>query len=155
MHTSSHSHAFGAKKTVVYLFRTPEKDCSLPKIVSRACIQDPETFDDIWSLEDPSTYFVVNPGKKVIIVAFRDSKHWGGGEFEKLRNNAGGVFKYFPLRELSELLAAISILAPDPTCRKKWSWRAKAWLEVLLDPSLREMISSAWSWNDKTEPSTY
>jgi hypothetical protein len=71
------------------------------------------------SLYDPSTYYVVDPGiyeascnpdveflPNVIIVTSPDSKHWGGSEFFKDRDDVTGVLKVYPLWELDELLQA-------------------------------------------------
>ena len=68
-----------------------------------------------------STYYVVDPGKtkdncdldadfkgKVIIVASPFDGHWGVSEFEKDREGVSGIFCYYPVWELDELLAARS-----------------------------------------------
>jgi hypothetical protein len=80
---------------------------------------------EIPSLNDPSAYYVVDPGKtsdscdpdarflpKVILVTSPDSKHWGDGEFFKRRGNTGGTLKVFPVWELDELLHARPLLGP-------------------------------------------
>lgn len=85
-------------------------------------------YSAIASLNDRSTYYVVDPGKakgscdpdddfqpKVIIVASPDERHWGESEFAKLRVSGEGFFKFFPLWSLEELLNARSILGPIPT----------------------------------------
>jgi hypothetical protein len=120
--------------TVLYLVRTPEKvgwyyefSRSSAGIQTYVFPEDKNIHEMfVRHLVVNSTYLVVEPGKtqdscdpsylaeaKVIIVANPDSKHWGGSEFEMVRGRWSGVFKYFPLWELSELLAARPILAPD------------------------------------------
>jgi hypothetical protein len=58
-----------------------------------------------------------NPGNsfegKVIIVAYPDSRLWGGNEFTKFRKGSEGVFIHYPVRSLEELLAARPIISPD------------------------------------------
>jgi hypothetical protein len=73
----------------------------------------------IESLQNSSTYYVVDPGRtksncnpenafkaKVIIVSSPDSDHWGGTDFTKGRDSGGGLFKYYPLWSLDEMLLA-------------------------------------------------
>ena len=119
-------------KTVVYLVRTekgkgwcyefiPSKDLSM----TPTCNVYPESMDPdgIPSLLSPETYYIVDPGKtkdncdpattflpKVIIVASPDDRHWGESEFRKMRGSVGGVFLYYPLWKLEELLSARSSL---------------------------------------------
>ena len=82
-------------------------------------------FYDIPSLKVESTYYVVDPGKtkescdpderfkpRVIIVASPDERHWGGGEFQKLRGNKTGVFRYYPLWSYSEVLRGLPHFSP-------------------------------------------
>jgi hypothetical protein len=83
-------------------------------------------YQDVKSLsqkEKPPNYYVVDPYKtkdncdiedankaftgKFILVSSPDSCHWGGSEFEKAeKTSRQGVFLYFPLWDLDELLAA-------------------------------------------------
>ena len=80
---------------------------------------------EIDSLRRKSTYYVIDPGMsndscnpkstflpKVIIVSSPNEQHWGGKEFAKLRGSVMGVFKYFPLWSLDELMRARLILGP-------------------------------------------
>ena len=82
-------------------------------------------FYDIPSLKVESTYYVVDPGEtkescdpgakfkpRVIIVASPDERHWGGGEFQKLRGNKTGVFRYYPLWSYSEVLRGLPHFSP-------------------------------------------
>jgi hypothetical protein len=83
------------------------------------------------SLKDPSTYYIVDPGKfkgscdpdddflpKVIIVASPDSKHWGGSDFYKDRGGKFGVLRVFPVWELRELLQARQVLGRTMTAQQ-------------------------------------
>jgi hypothetical protein len=90
-------------------------------------------YQDIKSLsqnEKPPNYYVVDPYKtkdncdiddankaftgKFILVSSPDSCHWGGSEFEKVEETSGqGVFLYFPLWDLDELLAACPYINND------------------------------------------
>jgi hypothetical protein len=114
--------------TVVYLIRSLEKDFFYYEFIPNAngsvttnVYPEEEGKRNIGSLNSKLTYYVVDPGKtkdscdpgdnfqaKVIIVASPDSRHWGGSEFRKARlpGPVMGFFKYFPVWELSELLAA-------------------------------------------------
>ena len=73
----------------------------------------------ILSLQNPNTYYIVDPGKtqtscnpddnfepKVIIVPSPNSKHWGGKEFRKRRGDNKGFFMFCPLWTLHELVTA-------------------------------------------------
>ena len=72
--------------------------------------------DHIPSLSQQSTFYVVDPGAtedscnpplifkpKTIIVASPDSRHWGGGEFMKMRGGKEGHIRFFPVWSLDEL----------------------------------------------------
>ena len=65
-------------------------------------------YSDFPSLEEPSAYYVVGPGKskvscdpkedfeaRVIIISSPNDSHWGGGEFRKLRGGQRGIFHYY------------------------------------------------------------
>ena len=43
---------------------------------------------------------------RVIIIASHNVRHWGGEEFEKFRGGQSGVFHFYPLWNLSELLCS-------------------------------------------------
>jgi hypothetical protein len=114
------------KATVVYHIRSLEKDLFYYEFIPNAngtvttrLYPEDEGICNIASLNSKSTYYVVDPSQtedscnpasdfqaKVIIVASPDSRHWGDGEFRKARGTVMGFFKYFPVWELSELLAA-------------------------------------------------
>ena len=66
-----------------------------------------------------SIYYVVDPGQttmscnppniyigKVIIIASPDNRHWGGSEFEKERDGVSGIFRFYPVWDVHELVAA-------------------------------------------------
>jgi hypothetical protein len=73
-------------------------------------------------VDNDSIYYIIDPGQsknscnpdelfsgKVIIVASPDECHWGAREFIKHRNGyetKGGTFRYFPVWNLEEILAA-------------------------------------------------
>ena len=70
-----------------------------------------------------NTYYVVDPGKtndncdldadfegKVIIVSSPNQGHWGNSEFEKERDGVSGTFRFYPVWEVHELLAARKFL---------------------------------------------
>jgi hypothetical protein len=80
---------------------------------------------NIPSLQDPSTYYVVDPSNttdscdpsclfrpRVIIVAEPDARHWGDRSFFKRRDTSYGTRKFFPVWELDELLQARAHLGP-------------------------------------------
>jgi len=75
---------------------------------------------DFPSLEEPSTYLVVDPGTsndscdpeedflaRVIIISSPNEKHWGANEFSKHRGSQSGVFHYFPLWNLTDVLSGM------------------------------------------------
>jgi hypothetical protein len=114
--------------TVVYLIRSVEETRFYYEFVPNAngsvttnVYPETERTPNIESLNSESTYYVVDPGPtkdscnpsnnfqaKVVIVASPDSRHWGNSEFRKARlpGPVEGFFKFFPVWELSELLAA-------------------------------------------------
>jgi hypothetical protein len=114
------------RKTVVFIIRSEEKDQFYYEFVPSegdSVITNvyPETKSvlKIDSLRSNSTYYIVDPGEysgscnpsrlvkaSVIIVASPDEKHWGGSEFEKERGGVSGVFQYYPLWSLDEILCA-------------------------------------------------
>ena len=115
--------------TVVYIRRSPERkswyyefipksDGTLPYTVNVYPEASKDPFD-FPSLEEPSAYYVVDPGKskvscdpkedfeaRVIIISSPNVRHWGGEEFEKFRGGQSGVFHFYPLWNLSELLCS-------------------------------------------------
>lgn len=114
-------------KTVVFLKRTDSRGSWYHQFVpqsdgSVATTLFPEEMkpEDIPSLLDPKTYYIVDPDMtkdscnpssivkaNVIINASPDSRHWGGNEFSKTRDGQlGGLFCYYPLWSLAEVLAA-------------------------------------------------
>jgi hypothetical protein len=123
------------RHTVVYLVRTeekvrwyyefiPAKEANSTRINVKVY---PETtkYTQIASLTDPLTYYVVDPGRtkvdccldaafiaKFILVSSPDERHWGRNEFIKeRRSNVSGIFKYYPVWSLPELLEARTILS--------------------------------------------
>lgn len=126
-----------AKKTVVYLIRTNKVNGWYYEFTPDAKSNDRYTVNvypeatniaHIESLKNPLTYYVVDPGKtkdscdqedtfvaKTIIVASPDDGHWGFSEFDKVRDDVEGFFKYFPLWSREELLNAGRILEPTFT----------------------------------------
>jgi hypothetical protein len=81
--------------------------------------EEPRHLKEVANLHSPSTFYIVDPGKstiscnppgrfapKVIIVSSPDEKHWGGSGFLKKNNGRMGVFLYYPLWTLQELLQA-------------------------------------------------
>lgn len=86
---------------------------------------------NIPSLNEPDTYYVVDPGKtktscdpshlvaaRVIIVASPDDRHWGGNAFEKNdQSHFGGYILYFPSWDLPQLKAASNEL-PNGTFQR-------------------------------------
>jgi hypothetical protein len=118
--------------TVVYLIREPIAKGWYYEIVptdGRFEVKVyPESVDPVVipSLEHATTYFIVDPGAtiddcnvspryshKVIIVASPDSRHWGHKEFWNYRDGGEGVFVYYPVWPLEELLAVRPVLFPE------------------------------------------
>ena len=75
---------------------------------------------DIPSLEEPSTYLVVDSGTsndscdpeedflaRVIIISSPNEKHWGAGSFQKRVGGQCGVFRYYPLWNLTDVLSGL------------------------------------------------
>ena len=86
---------------------------------------DSTKLEDIDSLEDTSTYYVVDPGStegncnpgenfqaRVIIISSPNEKHWGGGAFRKDHSRQTGLFHFYPLWELSELQRGLKYFYP-------------------------------------------
>jgi hypothetical protein len=82
-----------------------------------------------------STYYVVDPGDtkedcdppltfqpNVIIVTSPDSTNWGGSEFTAARGSVQGVYKFYPIWTLDELLDARPIIQPNVN-EHKVLWR--------------------------------
>jgi hypothetical protein len=112
--------------TVVYIIRSLKENRFYYEFIPNAngsvttnVYPEKEGESNIESLKSKSTYYVVDPGKtkescdpgddfqaKVIIVASPDSRHWGDSMFRKARGTVKGFFRFFPVWELSELLAA-------------------------------------------------
>jgi hypothetical protein len=122
---------------VVYHIRTCERGGRIYEFVPGPREGDPVVANvypettrktDIPSLNDPSAYYVVDPGKsqddctpsclfqpKVILVTSPDKKHWGDSSFFKRRDDVSGCRKFYPVWELEELLHARPIWRPDMT----------------------------------------
>ena len=118
------------KHIVVYHVRTDKEKgfvyCFSPKEGSTAEIdvnvvreKDFDYFEEQYN--NPSIYYVIDPGQtsdncappgnydgKVIIVTSPDEKHWGGSNFLKDRQGASGIFLFYPVWTLHEILAAKS-----------------------------------------------
>jgi hypothetical protein len=115
------------KRTVVFLLRSNIKlnwyyaftpTPHMPSPYSCQIYPEATVPSDIPSLQDPESFYIVNPGKtndssdpdaieaKLIIVTSPNSKHWGGSSFAKenddLQNQAGGLFVYYPIWSLDE-----------------------------------------------------
>ena len=121
--------------TVVYIRRSPERKSwyyeFIPTSAGYAVNVYPEASKDPFdfpSLEEPSAYYVVDPGKskvscdpledfeaRVIIISSPNDRHWGGGEFRKLRGGQRGIFHYYPLWNLNEVLCGLDYLSPNVT----------------------------------------
>ena len=80
---------------------------------------------EIPSLDDNSTYFVVDPGRTqencnpdetfkpgVIIISSPDEANWGAGTFQKLDSKQVGTFKYCPLWSYSEVRRGLVHFSP-------------------------------------------
>jgi hypothetical protein len=130
--------------TVVYLIRSVEETSFYYEFIPNAngsvttnVYPEKDGESNIASLNSKSTYYVVDPGQtkdscdpgnnfqaKVIIVASPDSRHWGDSMFSKACGTGKGFFKYFPVWERSELLAARTFLAesiPEEVVSKRYS----------------------------------
>ena len=119
--------------TVVYLRRTNERCRCFHEFVPRQSFNNehdgeiavtvnvyPEEskWYDIPSLEDTSTYYVVDPGRRrescnpdeafparvIIVSSADDSRHWGGDEFLQRRSGQAGTFRYYPLWKWTEVV---------------------------------------------------
>ena len=77
------------------------------------------------SLNKTSTYYVVDPGKteencdpdeffeaRVIIISSPNEKNWGGKNFLKDNSEQTGIFRYYPLWDLNELLRGLKYFSP-------------------------------------------
>jgi hypothetical protein len=123
--------------TVVFLIRTVNKtgwyyEFSLRAPTRKIAINVfPEKLhhDEIASLRNTSTYYVVDPGNtedscdpdcdfkaRVILISSPDARHWGESPFtNRYKGAVQGTFKYFPLWTYWELLAARPIIGPALT----------------------------------------
>ena len=103
------------RKSWYYEF-IPKSDGTLPYTVNVYPEASKDPFD-FPTLLNKSAYYVVDPGKskiscdpdtgfpaRVIIISSPNDRHWGEEEFEKLRGTQSGVFHYFPLWNLNEVL---------------------------------------------------
>jgi hypothetical protein len=122
----------GKGVTVVYLKRTRNKSGFYYQFTPNVATGVPdvmlfseETTDtDIEALKQNTTFFIIDPDKTadtcdpsvfvmahVIINASPANGHWGGNEFAKARGGyVGGLFLFFPLWSLVELLAAAQLI---------------------------------------------
>ena len=131
--------------TVVYLIRSVKETDFYYEFIPNAngsvtanVYPEKEGESNIESLKSESTYYVVDPGEtkdtcnpsitfqaKVIIVASPDTRHWGDSEFLKGRWPVQGFFRFFPVWELSELLAARTFfpvsIAEEEVVSKRYS----------------------------------
>jgi hypothetical protein len=115
-------------KTVVYHVRTEKKNGWVfkfsPTYIATTFDVDviPEKFFELKMIDEPSAYYVVDPGLtktncnppvdfkfKVIIVASPDEGHWGASSFSKKRGQSQGIFLYYPVWTLQELIMACEI----------------------------------------------
>jgi hypothetical protein len=144
-------------------------------------------YQDMKSLsqkEKPPNYYIVDPYKtkdncdiddedgsfkgRFVLVSSPDSCHWGGSEFEKVEETSGqGVFLYFPLWDLDELLAARPYINNDisddevkqryqevggvprnvfavPTSYTKVLEKQKNDINFLTDEQFKKISSSGW-----------
>uniref|UniRef100_A0A0K6S988 Uncharacterized protein n=1 Tax=Chromera velia CCMP2878 TaxID=1169474 RepID=A0A0K6S988_9ALVE len=124
-------------ETAVYLKRTLDtsrdgvcyefKPMGSGRIETEVYTEEQAIRVEVASLKLPSTFFLIDPGSnqgscdpsfrveaKVIMNASPDSKHWGN-EFDKRQQDgeAYGIFLYYPLWTLLELLAASGFLSPS------------------------------------------
>lgn len=121
-----------AGKTVVYLYRTPDKSNHYIQLTPQpgtdnvAVEHFPETTaaTDIPALRNKETYYIVDPGQtkencnpeggvmgRVIIVASPDERHWGSGFPKKEPGRDPGMFRYFPPWTLAQLKASVEHIA--------------------------------------------
>ena len=74
---------------------------------------------DVDSLYEASTFYIVDPGAsttnclpdtdflpRTIIVSSPDERNWGGKQFMKGRDDVAGLFRFFPMWDLDELVMA-------------------------------------------------
>ena len=116
------------QQTVVYHVRTDDKDGYVYMFTPPAktngdvdvvVIPEDQFVCTELRFNNESIYYVVDPGKfknncdppniyigKVIIVASPDNRHWGGGEFTKIRDSIKGTFCFYPVWSLDELINA-------------------------------------------------
>ena len=113
--------------TVVYIRRSVDLDSWYYEFIPTSAgytvnVYPEETtkYRDFPSLEEPSSYYVVDPGEskvscspiadfsaRVIIISSPNDRHWGEEEFEKQRADQIGVFHYYPVWNLTELLCGL------------------------------------------------
>ena len=124
--------------TVVYIRRSPERKSWYYEFIPTSAGTLPYTVNvypeaskdpfDFPSLEEPSAYYVVDPGEsqvscspmstfaaRVIIISSPNDRHWGGGEFRKYRGGQRGKFHYYPLWNLNEVLCGLGYFYPNVT----------------------------------------
>ena len=111
------------KKTVVYRLRTEDYFWEFAWNDEGGYVVNVHPEKDgirgVNSLKEPSTFYIVDPGStsdsclpktslkaRTIIVSSPNERHWGGNEFDKLRDDVIGTFRYFPLWDLHEILMA-------------------------------------------------
>jgi hypothetical protein len=124
------------EKGFVYMF-SPSMD-SLEEVVNVRVIEEKDFKYWDTNVNQADIYYVVDPGPtidncnlssafkgKVIIVASPDDQHWGGSEFDKgrgfvvslndaqKRGGTQGMFLYYPVWSLAELLASIPFITKD------------------------------------------
>jgi hypothetical protein len=118
-----------SENTVVYQVRTPRKSgftyTFKPSIINGTLEIDVKVtkeyewvkfYDDF---NKPTTYYIIDLGEtkdscdlgsgyrgNVIIVASPDERHWGESQFRKERGGRQGIFLYYPVWNVQELIAS-------------------------------------------------
>ena len=123
------------RSTVVYIRRSDDHTSwfyefvptpkGKPLAVTVNVYPESTDLDDIDSLDETSTYYVVDPGNtlencnpgealpaRVIIVSSPNEKHWRGNYFIKRNSGQAGLFHFYPLWNLTELLRGLDYFFP-------------------------------------------
>jgi hypothetical protein len=109
--------------TVVYLVLSQDKKKWYYEFTpsTTAVFRERGLGEDVASLNDPMTYYVVDLGDtddncsspdfaKFLLVSFPDDRHCGGTNFLKEWGNVPGTFRYYPVWSFEELSEARPIL---------------------------------------------
>jgi hypothetical protein len=88
----------------------------------------PEKFFELQMIDKVSAYYIVDPGLtktncnpqsdfkfKVIIAASPDEGHWGASSFSKKRGQSQGIFLYYLVWTLQEMIMACEIFIGNCT----------------------------------------